>query len=147
VIAGIILFAGQFVRGFVTGQTAFNNGVALNQVEQANNALTRSSGNIPAALQACSGQLSCVTALLRKETKALETFNSEIKAISMSSPAAGAAARLLSDNSAAVRDLNQLASATSNAQYLSIASTSSLQQDLSNATADYGTLVKDLSAS
>ena len=147
---GVLVTVGYVILITTVGKNAANtanNVVALTEVEQANRVLAKSIATFPTVVQACNGQLDCVTALDRKLGASLETFSGAIKSISMSGSASSAAASLISDTNAAARDLNQLGSATSVAQYQSYATNGSLQQDLNNVSADYVTLAKDLGAS
>jgi len=144
VVLGALAFVAAVTANLVNTSNTVNNAIALSQVQQANTALTKGSQGIPTAIRACNGQLACVTGLIRKEAGYLETFDSQIQGLSLTGQAATDAATLVSDDKAAVADLNQLAAATSNAQYLNIASSSTLQQDLNSASADYSKLVRDL---
>jgi len=140
VAVGGLLLASALTRG----NSSFNKARALRQVEVADEALTKSSQRFQSAVQTCSGQLPCVTALLRTQAQNLATFNSQIEGISLTGQAASDRAALVAQDNAALQEMNQLAGAKSNVQYTTVVRTNSLQQDLKEAEADYAKLVKDL---
>jgi hypothetical protein len=123
------------------------NQYALSQVAQANSVLGKSITNFPTAVQACGGQLTCVTALDLKLGNSLATFAGAVEALRLSGAAAAAAADVVSYASAAGQDLSKLGSATSVAQYQDYAGHSTLQQDLNHLSASYAHLIADLGAS
>jgi Domain of unknown function (DUF4389) len=148
-VVGVVVIAAYAVVFALIGRTTatnVNDAVSLARVEQANNVLGKSMQSFPSAVQACGGQLTCVTALDRHLGTSLQAFASAISGIGLSGSASSAAASLVSDTNAAARDLTQLGSATSVGQYQSVASAGSLQQDLDNVSADYVRLAKDLGA-
>ncbi|HSR86286.1 MAG TPA: hypothetical protein VLM11_19065 [Streptosporangiaceae bacterium] len=140
VAVGGLLLANALTRG----NSSFNKALALRQVEVADEALTKSSEGFQSAVQACSGQLPCVTGLLRTQAQNLATFNNQIEGISLTRQAASDRAALVPQDNAALQEMNQLTAAKSNVQYMTVVRTNSLQQDLKNAEADYAKLVKDL---
>jgi hypothetical protein len=140
VAVGGLLLANALTRG----NSSFNKALALRQVEVADEALTNSSQRFQSAVQTCSGQLPCVTALLRTQTRNLATFNNQIEGISLTGQAASDRAALVAQDNAALQEMNQLAGAKSNVQYTTVVRTNSLQQDLKEAEADYAKLIKDL---
>ncbi|HTA10924.1 MAG TPA: DUF4389 domain-containing protein [Streptosporangiaceae bacterium] len=149
-VLGIAAAAGSVILGVTLSRSIADkaaNRAALTQADQANHVLGTSMTSFPAAVQACGGQLECVTPLDRKLGRSLETFANSIKALGVSGSAATPAASVVVDASAAAKDLNQLGSATSVAEYQQYASNNTLQQDLNHLSEDYASLVAALGAS
>jgi hypothetical protein len=146
VVAGAIAIGVVIIGILVSGPATVNSATALAQVKQAGSVLARSLRGFQPAIRNCKGQLGCVTGLVRSEANDVATFNSQIRRISLSGSAATDAATLISADDATLRDLDQLAAATSNVQYLNVATakTATFQQDVNNAAAAYAKLVKDL---
>jgi Domain of unknown function (DUF4389) len=120
---------------------------ALTRVAHANSVLGTSMRKFPAAVQACGGQLTCVTALDVKLGRSLATFAGSVRALRVTGSAAGEAVTVVSAASVAAHDLNRLGSATSVAQYQAYARNDTLQQDLNDLSTDYARLVADLGPS
>ena len=149
IVIGVIGLASYVILIATLGTSAahnVNNAVALTQIEQANSALGNSMESFPTAVQACSGQLTCVTGLDSKLGASLQTFANSIKSVQLSGSASAAAASLVSDLDAAAKDLDQLGSATTVTQYQSYANSGNLQHDLDSVSTDYLKLAKDLGA-
>jgi hypothetical protein len=144
---GFIVAYIALIAVLASNSPSVTNALALARVEQANVVLSKSIQTFPSAVQACNGQLSCVTALDRKLGTSLGTFAGTINSIGLSGAASSAATRVVSDSNAAAQDLGQLGAATSVSEYQSTAANGHLQQDLNNLSADYTTLTKDLGAS
>ena len=143
-VVAVIAVGAVVIGNLVSGNTIPNTATALAQVKQADSGLARSLGNFQPAVKKCGGQLGCVTSLVRTEAKHLETFNSQIHRISLTGKAAADAAALVAADNAMLQDLDKLGAATSNVQYLNVAKTASLQQDVNTAGAAFAKLVKDL---
>jgi hypothetical protein len=143
-VVGIIAVGAVVIGNLVSGHNAPNPAAALARIKQADSVLARSLGNFPSAVRKCGGQLGCVTGLVRTEAKAMETFNSQVHRISLSGKAATDAAALIAADNAVLQDLDRLGAATSNVQYLNVAKTHNLQQDVNTAGAAFAKLVKDL---
>jgi hypothetical protein len=149
-VLGVAAAAGSVILGVTLSRSIADkatNRAALTQADQANHVLGTSMTRFPAAVQACGGQLECVTALDLKLGRSLETFANSIKALRVSGSAATQAAGVVVAASAAAKDLNQLGSATSVAEYQQDASNNTLQQDLNHLSEDYASLVAALGTS
>lgn len=144
VVLAAIAFGALFIATSKSGPTAAINPIALRKVEIANSALTKNSRSFQSGVQACGGQLPCVTGFLRSQAKNLATFDTQIEGVSLTGQAKTDAARLVAADGAAVQALSQLAAAKTNTQYVNVVSTSSLTQDQKDAAADYSKLVRDL---
>jgi len=125
--------------------SALANARSLVAIGVAYNELGTSSQKFESAVQAC-GQLSCVTAQDQKEARALQTFASAVSSAGVSGSAAGDASTLVNDANGAAQSLDNLAAATSVAQYQSEVSGSPLQQQLNSLDSDYQKLVSELRA-
>lgn len=149
-VLGVAAAVGAVILGVTVPRSLADtaaNRAALTQADRANYVLGKSMTSFPAAVQACAGQLECVTPLDLKLGRSLETFARSIKALRLSGLAATQAAGVGVDASAAAKDLNQLGSATSVAEYQHYASNNTLQQDLNHLSEDYAGLTVDLGAS
>lgn len=144
VVLAAIAFGALFIASGKSSPNAVNNSIALRKVEVANNALTKNSQGFQSGVQACNGQLPCVTGFLRSQAKYLATFDTQIEGISLTGRAKTDAAGLVSADNAAVQALSQLAAAKTNTQYVNVVNTSSLTQDQRDAAAEYAKLVRDL---
>jgi Domain of unknown function (DUF4389) len=127
-------------------KSAVSNTVSLVRIEQANSVLGRTLSSFPSAVAACNQQLTCVTQQDRSAGQALETFAASVSAAGVSGSAAADANTLANDSGTAGRDLLQLGSATSVAQYESIVANTNLQDELDLVSSDYLTLIRELGA-
>lgn len=134
----------EFLTSCSSARHGNNDALALRRIEAANNILTKNSEGFQSAIQGCSAQLGCVSDQLKMQASHLDEFDAQIKAISLSGQAAADAARLVAAGNAEVQELDRLATATSNAAYMTIVKTNSIEQDQNNAAADYAKLVRDL---
>jgi hypothetical protein len=93
----------------------------------------------------CQGKLTCVTKVDGQMSQAFSQFATQLQGISMPSPAAtSAAAALQADATTAARDFHELASATSVAQYQSLAVSTGLQAQLTKFDTDHASLGRTL---
>jgi hypothetical protein len=145
-IVGAAVWGAGVTVNALRANTAVSSAVSLVQVEQANNVLGRTLSSFPSAVAACNRQLTCVTQQDRGAGQALETFASSVRATGVPGSAAADASTLANDSEIAGRDLVQLGSATSVAQYQSIVAGSNLQQALNQVSTDYVKLIGDLGA-
>jgi hypothetical protein len=125
---------------------AFSNVRGLVIIGQAYSQATSSTQAFSQAVQAC-GQLSCVTAQVQKEATALQTFASSVRSAGLVGQPGADASKLASDAASAAQALDQLATATSVAQYQSDVVSSGVQQKLTSIDSDYRKLVKDMGPS
>jgi hypothetical protein len=149
-VLGLAVAAGSVILGVTLSRSIADtaaNHAALTQADQGNHVLGTSMTRFPAAVQACGGQLECVTPLDLKLGRSLETFANSIKALRLTGSAATRAASVVIAASAAAKDLTQLGSATSVAEYQHYASNNTLQQDLNHLSEDYASLIVALGAS
>jgi Domain of unknown function (DUF4389) len=100
----------------------------------------------PSGVQACRGELDCVTGLDRKLAATLDTFAVQLQIISMPSQAATANASLITAVSSTAASFARLGSATSAGQYTSIARSSGVQQAGDRVEAAYDNLVSALTS-
>jgi Domain of unknown function (DUF4389) len=147
-VLGVIGLVGYSVGiGVAVSHSAgVSNAFALVKVEQANSELSTTIDSFPSAVNACNGQLTCVTAQDRKLGAALQTFVGTLKSITFSSSASAAATTLISDTNTAAQDLIELGGATSVSQYQSLVASGHVQQVLDNLSTDYNTLLTNLQA-
>jgi Domain of unknown function (DUF4389) len=154
-VLGVVVSTGYVIAAVALGRSAgktTDNLVVLTQLNQANHVLGTSMTSFPTAVKACGGQLECVTALDLKLARSLETFAGSVKSLqhlsglATNQMAANQAAGVISDARAAAKDLTQLGSATSVAQYQQYASNNTLQRDLNDLSGDYAGLLNALGA-
>jgi hypothetical protein len=100
----------------------------------------------PSEVQACHGELDCVTGLDRKIAATLDTFAVQLRIISMPSQAATANASLITAVSSTAAIFAKLGSATSVSQYTSIARSSGGQQAGARVDVAYDNLVSALTS-
>ena len=145
-LLGAVVWGAGATADSLLAKTAVSNTVSLARIEHANSVVGTTLSSFPSSVAACNQQLTCVTQLDRGAGQALEGFASSVRAAGVSGSAAADASTLASDANIAGRDLLQIGSATSAAQYQSIAAGSNLQQDLQRVGIDYLKLTKDLGA-
>jgi hypothetical protein len=119
--------------------SAFSNTRGLIRVGQAYDTLAASATRFESAVQACS-QLSCVTALDRKEAGDLRTFAASVRSAGLVGQPATDASRLAGDASDAATSLDHLATDTSVSKYESDYAASPLQRQLNALDSDYTAL-------
>jgi hypothetical protein len=124
--------------------TIETSGTAISRMNAAYSTLTTNLASWQGALNACDGNLSCVTKQDVAAAAYFTAFDSKLKSTSVPANAATARARLIADTDAAARDYTQLSKATSVAQYQSTLAGSGLQQTEANFTTDYAALVEAL---
>ncbi len=113
-------------------------------VDQAYNSLAATTRVFESATQACGGKLTCVTAQDRVEATALDGFAASVRSAGLVGQPAADATALANDASGAGTSLDQLATATTAAQYESDFASSTLQQQFNSLDSDYQKLVHDL---
>ncbi len=143
---GACAWIGGVIVDSVIAKTTVSSAVSLAQVQHANSVLGTTLSSFPSAVEACNEQLACVTKQDRNAGQALEAFANSVKSAGVPGSAAADAAALVSDSDTVGEDLIQLGSATSAAQYQSVAASSNLQQELQQLNNDYIKLIRDLGA-
>jgi hypothetical protein len=145
-VVGVALYGAGITVEALAAKSTVSSAVSLASIQQANNTLGRTLSSFPSSVAACNQQLTCVTRQDRGAGQALETFASSVRAAGVPASAANDANTLANDSEIAGRDLVQLGSATSVAQYQSIVAGSNLQQALNQVSTDYIKLIGDLGA-
>jgi len=101
-----------------------------------------------AKVDACNGQLSCVTAADRTVSDTYSTFATQVRSISMPNAQTSADAESLASSASHVASIfASLGAATSVTQYQNIANSSGVQQAVSQVSQDYTTLANHLTNS
>ena len=144
-VVGVALYGAGITADALIAKGTVSSAVSLASIQRANNVLGTTLSSFPSSVAACNQQLTCVTQLDRGAGQALEVFASSVRATGVPGSAATDANTLANDSDIAGRDLVQLGSATSVAQYQSIVG-SNLQQDLGQVTVAYVKLTQDLGA-
>lgn len=129
VILGALLIAGQTALEATATSRVVTAADASYQLQAAIVPVSNALNDYPANAKACRNSLPCVTGLDRRVAAALETFADQVPAIVMPSDRASAAASALAASTSRVASIfSSLGAATSASQYVSIASSSGLQQ-------------------
>lgn len=127
-----------------TAGAAHGNGVsaanATNQVQANTTPVTDAVNNYSANVQACKGQLACVTQLDRQVAATFNTFAEQLRATKMPSKATAANAALVASVSRAAAIYARLGAVTSATQYINTAKASGLTQALDQVNQDYANL-------
>ena len=145
-VVGVALYGAGVAADALIAKGTVSSAVSLASIQRANNVLGTTLSSFPSSVAACNQQLTCVTRLDGSAGQALEVFASSVRATGVPGSAATDANTLANDSDIAGRDLVQLGSATSVAQYQSIVAGSNLQQDLDQVTVAYVKLTQDLGA-
>jgi hypothetical protein len=127
--------------------SANNNNTASNATIQLSNsyaALTTSLTTWEQATTACDQNLTCVTKEDSTAASAFKAFSSQLSATAVPSGAEADKARLTAVSASAGQDFTRLSQATSNSQYQSIISSTSLESTLNSVDSDYTALVNNL---
>ena len=147
-VLGVLVLAG-YITGIVVATHNSGNGVSQAEtalaVESDYASLSASVSTFATKVSACQGKLTCVTKIDGQMSQAFSRFATQLQGISMPSPAAtSASAALQADATAAARDFHELASATSVAQYQSLAASTGLQAQLTKFDTDHAGLGRTL---
>lgn len=146
-VLGVLAWIGYGVGiGIAVSSNVGNvtNAVALNSTERAYTALVHKVDQFPGKVQACGGELSCVTGLDRQLAGEIKDFGGSVQSAGFSGSAVPDATAVVNDANAVAGSLDQLGSATSVAQYQSIGNSSPLEQQLNQLDGDVRKLVSDL---
>jgi hypothetical protein len=122
------------------GVSATNATNATNQVQANTTPVTDAVNNYSANVQACKGQLACVTQLDRQVAATFNTFAGQLRATKMPSKATAANAALVASVSRAAAIYARLGAVTSATQYINTAKASGLTQALGQVNQDYANL-------
>jgi hypothetical protein len=149
---GVVLFVGNSVLSSLeigkTANTVVTRTNAIDQVQAAYSALSKTLSSFQAKSAACQGNVSCVTALDRQASHAFDAFGTSVGGTAMPDKATTSAAdQLASASSQAGQLLLRLGHATSAAQYEAILTSTNVQQILDQVDVDYQHLGAKLNAS
>jgi Domain of unknown function (DUF4389) len=144
IVIGVLLVGVDGGVGVAFGARATNAAVAASasgQVQVDSVPVSSAINGYSANATACHGQLSCITGLDRRVAAALDTFAGQLRAIPMpAGQASSADATLASSVSRTASIFARLGAATSASQYVSLASSSNLQQSVNQVNQDYTNL-------
>ena len=130
IVLGVVLGA---ANGVIQGAVLGHGVSALRAAEEVSTDVTPVRdvlNNYQTSVQACQGQLNCVTALDRKVAGSLNTFAAQLRGISMPSQAVAANAALAAAVSSTAGIFAKLGTATSASQYNSLLQSSGVQQSV-----------------
>jgi hypothetical protein len=144
-VLGVLFAAGQGVLEAAVSSNAVTAAQASRQLRAAAVPVNNVLGSYSANVDACNGQLSCVTGVDRKVSDAYGTFATQVRSISMPDAQTTADANSLAASASHVASIfASLGAATSVAQYQHIANSSGVQQAVSQVSQDYTTLANQL---
>jgi hypothetical protein len=149
---GVVLFVGNSILSSLeigkVANTVATRTNAIDQVQAAYSALSKTLSSFQAKSAACQGNVSCVTALDRQASQAFDTFGTSVQDTAMPDRATTSAAdQLAAASSQAGQLLLRLGQATSAAQYEAILTSTNVQQILDQVDVDYQNLGTKLNAS
>jgi Domain of unknown function (DUF4389) len=125
-------------NNFATAQNA------LNSVNASYDTLTKNLTSWESAVQACDGNLTCVTGQDAKAAGFFTTFDNQLTATAMPSNSVAAANRLDQVGNSSAQAFTQLSKVTTASQYQSVVTSTNLQTTLNNFDTDYTALVNAL---
>ena len=137
-IAIAIGSAGSGVDNLATAQNA------LTSVNASYSTLTNQLTSWESAVQACEGNLTCVTGQDAKAAGYFTTFDNQLTATAMPSNSVAAASRLDQVGDSSAQAFTQLSKVTTASQYQSVVTSTHLQATLNNFDSDYTALVNAL---
>jgi hypothetical protein len=117
---------------------------ALNSVNASYDTLTNNLTSWQSAIQACDGNLTCVTGQDAKAAGFFTTFDNQLTATAMPSNSVAAASRLDQVGNSSAQAFTQLSRVTTASQYQSVVTSTNLQATLNNFDTDYTALVNAL---
>jgi hypothetical protein len=118
VLGALLVIGGGVAVGVVLSQTGHSAASAKNQVLADAAPAISAISNYPTTLKACTGNLSCVTALDRKVGATLGTFAQQLPAIAMPSAKAEAADKAMASSASGTAAIfDRLGTATTPTQY------------------------------
>jgi len=140
-IAAIAVAVGSAGSGLGNAATAQT---ALTSVNASYSTLTNQLTSWEGAVQACDGNLTCVTGQDAKAAGYFTTFDSQLKATAMPPNSTLAAAQLDQVATQSAQDFTQLSKVTTASQYQSVVTSTNLQTTLNNFDSRYTALVNAL---
>jgi hypothetical protein len=147
-VLGVLFGVGQGVLEAAVTSNAVTAAEASSQLKAAAAPVNSVLSSYSAKVDACNGQLSCVTAVDRNVSDAYSTFATQVRSISMPNAQTSADANNLASSASHVASIfASLGAATSVSQYQNIANSSDVQKAVSQVSQDYTTLANHLSNS
>ena len=138
IVLGVVFAAGEGVFEATLGSNVVTAAEASSQLHADAAPVSSAINNYSADVNACNGQLACVTALDRKVSGTFSTFATQVRSIPMPSGQASADAAALAASTSQVAGIfASLGAATSAAQYENIANASGVPQAVSQVNQDY----------
>jgi hypothetical protein len=133
IVLGVLLAVGGGVAaGVVLSQTGHSAASAKNQVLADAAPAISAIGNYPTNLKACTGSLSCVTALDRKVGATLGTFAQQLPSIAMPSAKAEAADKAMASSASGTAAIfDRIGTATTPTQYEKLAGSAGVDASVS----------------
>jgi Domain of unknown function (DUF4389) len=138
IVLGVLFAAAQGAFEAVFTSNAVTAAQASSQLQADTAPVSSAINNYSANVNACNGQLACVTALDRKVSATFGTFAAQVGSIPMPSGQASSEAEALAASASHVASIfASLGAATSVSQYQDIANSSGVQQAVDQVNQDY----------
>jgi hypothetical protein len=144
IVFGAVVSAGVSVYRVTTVSDQISTLTAAIQVTVDGAPVDSALTSYPSDVSGCYGDLSCMTAVSRKDARTLSTFAGQLRSISMPSRAAAAKATLITTTSDMAVTFARQGAATSASQYASIARSSGAALSADQFRTDYDNLVNML---